>query len=74
MNLRTITKQSEMKTFMIDHEATLGSLCLTAQGVDLLCKAHIFLQPFASATFYAEGDKSALSQSQPLMKTLLSNH
>jgi hypothetical protein len=65
---RSIVKQSEIKTFLTDHESALGSLRLTAQDWDLLCKAHTFLQPFASATLYAEGDKSSLS---PLMDALL---
>jgi hypothetical protein len=71
---RAIAKQSEIKTFMTDHEVALGGLRLTAQDWDLLCKAHTFLQPFASATLYAEGDKSSLSQSLPLMDALLAHY
>src|ERR1700742_34703 len=41
---------------------------------DLLCKAHILLQPFASATLYAEGDRSYVSQSLPLMDALLAHY
>lgn len=71
---RTIAKQSEIKAFMTDHEAALGNLRLTAQDWDLLCKAHTFLQPFASATLYAEGDRSSISQSLPLMDALLAHY
>lgn len=56
-----IRKQSEIKAFMTDHEAILGSIRLTAQDWDFLSKARSFLQPFASATLYAEGDKSSIS-------------
>lgn len=71
---RAIAKQSEIKAFMTDHEAALGNLRLTAPDWDLLCKAHAFLQPFASATLYAEGDKSSISQSLPLMDALLAHY
>ena len=69
-----IAKQSEIKAFMTDHEAALSDLRLTAQDWDFLCKAHTFLQPFASATLYAEGDKSSISQSLPLMDALLAHY
>ena len=56
---------------MTDHEAALGDIRLTSQDWDFLRKPHTFLQPFASATLYAEGDKSSISQSLPLMDSLL---
>lgn len=68
---RIIKKQTEIKSFMTDHEAALGDIRLTSQDWDFLRKAHTFLQPFASATLYAEGDKSSISQSLPLMDSLL---
>lgn len=71
---RAIIKQSEIKAFMTDHEGALGNLRLTAQDWDLLCKVHAFLQPFTSATLYAEGDKSSISQSLPLMDALLAHY
>ena len=37
----------------------------------MLGKAHAFLQPFASATLYAKGEKSSISQSLPLIDALL---
>jgi hypothetical protein len=71
---RVLAKQSEIKSFMTDHEASLADLRLTAQDWDFLGKAHTFLQPFASATLYAEGEKSSISQSLPLMDALLSHY
>jgi hypothetical protein len=71
---RAIRKQSEIKAFMTDHEAILGNIRLTAQDWDFLSKARTFLQPFASATLYAEGDKSSISQSLPLMDALLAHY
>lgn len=71
---RAIAKQSEIKAFMTDHEAALGSLRLTALDWDFLSKAHTFLQPFASAILYAEGDRSSISQSLPLMDALLAHY
>ena len=71
---RAITKQVEIKAFMTDHEAALGSIRLTAQDWDFLDKARAFLQPFASATLYAEGEKSSVSQSLPLMDALLAHY
>jgi hypothetical protein len=56
---------------MTDYESLLGDIRLTAADWDILGKAHAFLQPFASATLYAEGDKSSISQSLPLMDALL---
>ncbi|EJP61521.1 uncharacterized protein BBA_09545 [Beauveria bassiana ARSEF 2860] len=41
---------------------------------DFLDKARTFLQPFASATLYAEGEKSLISQSLPLMDALLAHY
>lgn len=71
---RALAKQSEIKAFMTDYEDALGGIRLTAQDWDLLYKAHTFLQPFASATLYAEGDKSSISQSLLLMDALLAHY
>ncbi|KAM3464192.1 hypothetical protein MY5147_009554 [Beauveria neobassiana] len=71
---RAITKQAEIKAFMTDHEAVLGNNRLNAQDWDFLDKARTFLQPFASATLYAEGEKSSISQSLPLMDALLAHY
>ncbi|KAF1730630.1 putative AC9 transposase [Beauveria bassiana] len=71
---RAIIKQAEIKAFMTDHEAVLGNNRLNAQDWDFLDKARTFLQPFASATLYAEGEKSSISQSLPLMDALLAHY
>lgn len=51
---------------MADNEAILGW--------DFLGKVCSFLQPFASATLYAEGDKSSISHSLSLMDALLAHY
>jgi len=56
---------------MTDHEARLGDIRLLASDWDLLRKAHAFLQPFASATLYAEGSTSSITQSLFIMDLLL---
>jgi len=59
---------------MADYEHFLGDIRLTASDWDLLTKSHAFLQPFASATLYAEGDKSSISQSLRIMDSLLHHY
>ncbi len=59
---------------MTDHEAGIGDNRLLASNWDLLAKAHAFLQPFASATLYAEGSTSSISQSLFLMDLLLAHY
>jgi hypothetical protein len=54
---RAVRQQGEIKIFMAEHEDILGTIWVTSSDWDLLGKAHAFLQPFASATLYAEGDK-----------------
>lgn len=71
---RVMLKQAKIKAFMTDHEEQLGHIRFSAQDWDLLSKAHTFLQPFASATLYAEGDKSSISQSLLLMDALLTHY
>jgi hypothetical protein len=56
---------------MSDHEEAIGDNRLLVGDWELLGKAHTFLQPFASATLYAEGDDSSISQSLMLMDMLL---
>ncbi|RYO01198.1 hypothetical protein AA0121_g13269 [Alternaria tenuissima] len=68
---RAIEKQDQIKAFMIDHETQIGNDRLLASDWDLLGKAHAFLQPFASATLYAEGSMSSISQSLLIMDLLL---
>ena len=68
---RAVRRQGEIKIFMAEHEDILGTIRITSSDWDLLGKAHAFLQPFASATLYAEGDKSSISQSLLIMDSLL---
>ena len=68
---RAIRKKGKIQSFMADHEETIGDNRLLVRDWELLGKAHVFLQPFASATLYAEGDDSSISQSLMLMDMLL---
>lgn len=68
---RAIKKMAAIKVFMHDNEKHLYEFRLTSDDWDILQKAHTFLQPFASATLYAEGDKSSISQSLLIMDSLL---
>jgi hypothetical protein len=66
----TLRKKPQIIQFMLNHEHEIGDNRLMASDQDLLSKSGLFLQPFASATLYAEGDKSSLSQSLFLMDCL----
>jgi hypothetical protein len=68
---RAIRKMVAIKVFMNDNERSLNNIRLTSDDWDILQKAHAFLQPFASATLYAEGDKASISQSLLIMDSLL---
>jgi hypothetical protein len=68
---RAIRKKDKIQSFMSDHEDAIGDNRLLVRDWELLGKAHTFLQPFASATLYAEGDDSSISQSLMLMDMLL---
>jgi hypothetical protein len=60
-----------INVFMNDNERSLHNIRLTSDDWDILQKAHAFLQPFASATLYAEGDKASILQSLLIMDSLL---
>lgn len=68
---RATRKKDRIQSFMADHEEAIGDNRLLARDWELLGKAHMFLQPFASATLYAEGDDSSIAQSLTLMDMLL---
>ncbi|RKK78776.1 hypothetical protein BFJ68_g17860, partial [Fusarium oxysporum] len=68
---RAIRKKDKVQSFMSDHEEAIGDNRLLVGDWELLGKVHTFLQPFASATLYAEGDDSSISQSLMLMDMLL---
>jgi hypothetical protein len=58
---KALRKKPQIIQFMTDYEDALDEHRITGQDWDILQKAHLFLQPFASATLYAEGDKSSIS-------------
>ena len=64
-------KKSQLTQFLLDHDKELSDAMLTSSDWDLLDKTHRFLEPFASATLYAEGNCSSISQSLILMDALL---
>lgn len=63
--------QPRVKQFLADHDTAVGDNLLLASDWAFIEKSHTFLQPFASATLFAEGRKSTLSQSLTLMDVLL---
>ncbi|KAG7420437.1 hypothetical protein Forpi1262_v016210 [Fusarium oxysporum f. sp. raphani] len=69
--LSGLLKKDKIQSFMSDHEEAIGDNRLLVGDLELLGKAHTFLQPFASAALYAEGDDSSISQSLMLMDMLL---
>ncbi|EXA29442.1 hypothetical protein FOVG_19081 [Fusarium oxysporum f. sp. pisi HDV247] len=68
---RVIRKKDKIQSFMSDHEEAIGDNRLLVGDWELLGKVHTFLQPFASATLYAEGDDSSISRSLMVMDMLL---
>ncbi len=64
-------RKAQIHQFLLDHDTELEDNVLNGSDWDLLSKTHIFLQPFASATLYAEGGCSSVSQSLVLMDALL---
>jgi hypothetical protein len=64
-------KKSQITQFLFDHDKELSDAMLTSSDWDLLDKTYRFLEPFASATLYAEGNCSSVSQSLILMDALL---
>jgi hypothetical protein len=56
---------------MNNNKRSLGDICLTSNDWDILNKAHLFLQLFALATLYAEGDKASILQSLLIIDSLL---
>jgi hypothetical protein len=69
-----LKKKARITQFITDHDITLEDNIFTGSDWELLTKTHIFLQPFASVTLYAEGDSSSISQSLVLMDVLLHHY
>ncbi|KAG6996750.1 hypothetical protein FocnCong_v014989 [Fusarium oxysporum f. sp. conglutinans] len=66
-----IRKKVQMNQFLLEHGREFENTVLSGSNWDLLAKTHAFLEPFASATLYAEGKCSSVSQSLFLMDSLL---
>jgi hypothetical protein len=66
-----IRKKVQINQFLLKHDRELEDTVLSGSDWDLLAKTHAFLEPFASATLYAEGKCSSVSQSLFLMDALL---
>ena len=66
-----IKKRNEVNQFLHEHDWELEEAALSSSDWDLLIKTHSFLEPFASATLYAEGKHSSVCQSLALMDALL---
>jgi hypothetical protein len=66
-----IRKKTQINQFLIDRDTELEGNVLNGSDWDLLAKTHAFLQPFSSATLFAEGASSSLSQTLTLMDALL---
>ncbi|KAG7409403.1 Zinc finger BED domain-containing protein DAYSLEEPER [Fusarium oxysporum f. sp. rapae] len=66
-----IRKKVQINQFLLEHDRELEDTVLSGSDWDLLAKTHAFLEPFASATLYAEGKCSSVSQSLFLMDALL---
>ena len=71
---RAIRKKSEITNFLLNHDQELSHVLLSSSQSELLSKTHDFLQPLASATVYAEGGHSSVSQALGLMDVLLAHY
>ena len=61
----------QITQFLLDHDIALEGNILNSSDWELLSRTHAFLQPFASATLYAEGSNASISQTLILMDALL---
>jgi len=69
-----LRKQSQIKQFLLDFDKEIGDSILNSSDWGYLEKTHRFLQPFASATLWAEGENSTLSQVLTIMDGLLRHY
>ena len=69
-----IQKQSQIKQFLLNYDKEINDNILNSSDWDYLEKTHRFLQPFASATLWAEGKNSTLSQVLTIMDGLLRHY
>ncbi|KAM5528342.1 hypothetical protein FOXYSP1_19611 [Fusarium oxysporum f. sp. phaseoli] len=66
-----IRRQSQIKQFLLDYDEEINDNILNSSDWDYLERTHRFLHPFASATLWAEGKNSTLSQILTIMDSLL---
>jgi hypothetical protein len=69
-----IRRQSQIKQFLLDYDKEINDNILNSSDWDYLEKTHRFLHPFASATLWAEGKNSTLSQTLTIMDGLLRHY
>jgi hypothetical protein len=69
-----LRKQSQIKQFLLNHDREIKDDILNLSDWDWLERTHKFLQPFASATLWAEGKNSTLSQVLVIMDGLLRHY
>jgi hypothetical protein len=70
-----LRKQQIIKQFLLDHDKEIGAdNMFTASDWEILSRTHKFLQPFTSATLWAEGASSTLSQTLTIMDGLLRHY
>jgi hypothetical protein len=69
-----IRKQPQIKQFLLDYDKQINDNILSLSDWNYLEKTHMFLQPFASATLWAEGKNSTLSQVLTIMDGLLRHY
>ncbi|KAF5257173.1 hypothetical protein FOXYS1_12315, partial [Fusarium oxysporum] len=69
-----IRKQSQIKQFLLDYDKEINDNILNSSDWDYLERTHRFLYPFASATLWAEGKNSTLSQILTIMDGLLRHY
>jgi len=71
---KALRKKPLIMEFLMDNEWDLEGNYLSAMDWDLIGKAHLFLQPFAAATLYAEGDAASITSTLVLMDALLRHY
>ncbi|EXM15837.1 hypothetical protein FOTG_15832 [Fusarium oxysporum f. sp. vasinfectum 25433] len=64
----------EIKQFLLDYDKEINDNILNSSDWDYLERTHRFLHPFASATLWAEGKNSTLSQILTIMDGLLRHY
>ena len=68
---KALKKQTQIKTFMVNHKQTFENIKLIVDDWDLLYKIHAFFQPFAGLTLCRQNAISSISQILRAMDALL---